>query len=619
MCGIAGATGISVDSKTFDSVNRTVAALAHRGPDSQTTKQFNSCILGMSRLSILDHAGGIQPMSVNCKDNPQHMVFNGEIYNHQKLRKELQSLGHSFSSHHSDTEVILHAYEEWGEGAFAQLDGMFAFAIYDDLKRELVLVRDRFGEKPIYFGVIDDIFYFTSELRAIKLLTSTAKLKEQAVLSYLKYGFVNNNDSMIEGIRKLSSGSYMRIHSENPDNVRVFEYFNLNKSVPHGEPNQVSNKSASFEKRYRKFSRIFEDSVESRIEADCPVGLAMSGGLDSTAIAIAAKKRGRTLGGFMVGFEDPSFDETEKAKVTAQILGMPLRIENFNQNAFENSIRHITRLIDEPVADISCVVTEYLSTFASQEVKVILGGDGSDELQYGYRTYQILKYLKILESIPFTRKMNVKLPIQFPKFNRLISILNCDIGYEVSTAVSYSTPYLSSIIDKKFLSFGNLSSRSYSYTDFDLNEARLQYLRHYMSNIILRKVDISSMNHSLEYRSPFLGNDVSAILLDIDYRQHLNNGGAKSLLRRYVDENLPAFTIDYKKKGFDFPVGRFIANDSGKGIFDVLLHEDWGVDFINSRGIARILNSFSSGNHNLGALIWSLYVYKVWYLENLSR
>jgi len=386
MCGIAGfvAPGGTGDRQALQRMTR---GLAHRGPDAvgYFVDQVSAVHLGHRRLSIVDLADGAQPMST--ADKEVTIVFNGEIYNHADLRAELQSKGHRFQTDHSDTEVLLNGYREWGEDLLERLNGMFAFAIYDSRRQKLFLARDRFGKKPLYWFQRDGVFGFASELTS--LLHHPAAPRNESVAAikkYFAYGYIPAPLSAIEGIHKLPGGWYgsLDIKSGTWTPRKWWEF----RVEPAGEEVTPARCDAWAE----QLMEILDRAVKRRLMSDVPLGVFLSGGIDSSAVAALAARHlpaGR-LRTFSIGFTDPSFDELPYAREAAAHIGCTHESELLDLSRAKDLLPSVLSRLDEPMGDSSILPTWLLCGFTRRHVTVALGGDGGDELFAGYDPFKAL-------------------------------------------------------------------------------------------------------------------------------------------------------------------------------------------------------------------------------------
>ena len=569
MCGIAGfvaACGAG-DSGILERMTR---ALAHRGPDTEgyVVDSESGVHLGHRRLSIVDLAGGAQPMT--SVDGDLVIVFNGEIYNHAELRVALQSKGHVFQTDHSDTEVLLLGYREWGEGLLARLNGMFAFALHDRRKGDLFLARDRFGKKPLYWFQRDGIFAFASELTA--LLRHPAAPRNESVPSlkkYLAYGYIPAPLSAIEGVFKLPGGWFGTLDlSSGRWTPRKWWEFRL-------EPSQQEVTEVRCKAWAAELLEILDASVKRRLMADVPLGVFLSGGIDSSAIAALAARHlppGR-LRTFSIGFTDPSFDESAHAREAASFIGCAHELEVLDLSRALDLLPGLLERLDEPMGDASILPTWLLSGFTRRHVTVALGGDGGDELFAGYDPFKALRmagyYSRLVPRAvhPAIRLLAARLPVSHAnisldfKIKRTLRGLSHPACYRVPVWMGPLEP------DEIDAYFGENTSPEELYSEAigawedagehaDPVDRTLQFFtRLYLQDDILAKVDRASMLHGLEARSPFLDLELVDFARRLPHTVKLRGGTTKWILKKALETVLPPSILYRKKKGFGTPVG----------------------------------------------------------------
>src|SRR5574340_598351 len=399
MCGIAGFVGQGDDQ----TLSLMMGAIAHRGPDSSGS--FRSpelgAFLGHRRLSIVDIEGGSQPM---CnEDGLIQVVFNGEIYNHRELRNELVARGHVFRTDHSDTEVLVHGYEEWGNGLPQRLNGMFAFAVLDISQRRLVLARDRFGEKPLYYCHQAGVTAFASELKALLRHPGIGhEISKSAMLKFFAFGFIPSPESIIGSIAKLPPGHLLSLDLQTRC-AKVDAYWQF-QVVPDTVVSKMPRTELEDQLRY-----LVTQAVTRRLMSDVPLGVFLSGGIDSTIVlsAMAEHIPSRDIHAFSIGFNEPSFDESSYAGLVAQHYGINHHTEYLDLNKARALVEPVLDALDEPLGDPSILPTFLLAQFARRHVKVALGGDGADELFAGYDPFRALMPARLYSRIvpPWMHRM----------------------------------------------------------------------------------------------------------------------------------------------------------------------------------------------------------------------
>jgi asparagine synthase (glutamine-hydrolysing) len=570
MCGIAGFVGRG-DSAVL---RRMTDRLAHRGPDSEGffEKPDAGVFLGHRRLSIIDLAGGAQPMST--PDAQTTIIFNGEIYNHADLRNELLSKAHHFTTDHSDTEVLLHAWREWGPAMLDRINGMWAFAILDQKKRLLFLSRDRFGKKPLYWFFNKGTFAFSSELTSLREHPEApGNASDIARVKFLAHALIPAPHTPFSGIFKLPAAHHLtlQLHSAGPKIQRWWRY-----SI---EPNSPpKNESALVDELLETLKR----ATCRRLVADVPLGIFLSGGLDSSTIAaLAANPHGagvpRTLKTFTIGFHEPSFDESSLATRVAEFLKTDHHTDQLSLEAALNSISGIFDRLDEPQGDGSLLPTWLLCRFARTKVSVALSGDGGDELFAGYDPFRALRLATFYQKVvprPIhhaLRLLAARLPVSHKNISLDFKIKRTLRGLDHSPRLwnpvwlgALEPADLARLTQSQFSIEEIYSEAIESWETCSSNEPvnrTLQfYTEIYLQDGILAKADRASMMNSLEVRSPFLDIEVANFARRLPQSFKLRGKTTKYLLKRVAERLLPHDIVHRKKKGFGSPIGSWLRS-----------------------------------------------------------
>lgn len=566
MCGISGFFGQG-DLATLE---RMAKRIAHRGPDDEgfLVEPKNGVHLGFRRLAILDIAGGKQPMTT--EDGALSVVFNGEIYNFIELRRELTALGAQFLTDHSDTEVLLHGYRQWGEDLPNHLNGMWAFALVDHRRRRVFLCRDRFGKKPLFWQLAGDTLIFASELTAMREHPLVrGGLNAQALRKYLAYGYVPAPLSLLDGVQKLPAGHSLGfdLASRKATVSRYWQY--------KAEPVQTAVQE---EHCIEEFSALLGEAVRRRLVADVPVGSFLSGGIDSSMVtALATRHAGRErIKAFSIGFEEASFDETAFAREVATHLKVDHRVEVLPIQRALDILPDLAARLDEPIADSSILPTYLLCKHARGHVTVALGGDGADELLAGYDPFRALNYARWYEKLvpkPIHRAISM-LVARLPVSHRYMSL---DFKLKRTLRGLDHPPHLwlpvwmaplspkdmaelfTAPVDLDELYSEAIEAWENCAADDDVERSIAFYVRTYLQDDILTKVDRASMLHSLEVRAPFLDIEVVDFLRRLPTRMKLRAGKTKWILRQAARKLLPPEIIARRKQGFALPVGGWLA------------------------------------------------------------
>lgn len=566
MCGIAGFFGSgdqSILQRMSDRIRR-------RGPDGEgfLVDTERRIFLAHRRLAVVDIAGGAQPMW--SADRSLVVVFNGEIYNFRELREELTRLGARFQSDHSDTEVLLHAYREWGEDLCARLNGMWSFAIVDFRTQTVFMSRDRFGKKPLYWHRHSHGFVFGSELSALREHPATPSTRsERALRKYFAYGFVPAPLTFLEGVNKLPAGHSLTLDLQSSD-VRVSRYW-------HYQPEPIDTRPAGIEQRWiEEFSDLLDRAVARRLVTDVPTGCFLSGGLDSSMVAaLAVRHTGRAqLKTFSIGFDEADFDETFYARMVAEHLGASHQINMLSIERALDILPELAAGLDEPIADSSLLPTYLLCQHARQHVTVALGGDGADELLAGYDPFRALRLAKWYRSLvprPMHKAVSLlmaRLPVSHGYMSLDFRIKRMLRGLDHAPHLQlpiWMAPLAPSELEQLFrapIDLDDLYSEAieawdHSGANNDVERAIAFYLRLYLQDDILVKVDRTSMLNSLEVRAPFLDIDLVDFLRRLPADMKLRGGTTKWILRQAAAPLLPADVLKRSKQGFAVPIGRW--------------------------------------------------------------
>ena len=595
--------------------------MIHRGPDSEGYLVDDGIALGMRRLAIIDLVTGEQP-TFN-EDHSIAVILNGEIYNYRELRADLETRGHTFRSA-SDTEVLPHLYEEYGRELVQHLNGMFAFALWDDRRRRLFIARDRFGEKPLYWGVFDQTLLFASEPKVLLAHPSVRpSLNLNALRQYLSFDYVPAPLSIYEGISKLPAAHTLTLED---GKVAVERYWKL--SYKTREPVPSVNEAAE------RLRELLADSVRMRLVSDVPLGVLLSGGIDSSLItALAVRAASETVKTFSISFAESSFDESQYARRVAKFLNTDHHEERFSASLAANLVADIGAWLDEPMSDPSVVPTYLLSRFTRKHVTVALGGDGGDEIFAGYPMYFGHRMARAYERVPRL----VKSGLIEPMINLLpVKTKNLSFDYRARRFVTAShydkvarhhiwfgsfTPH-----DQELLLTEDVQRSSESdiyrdarrlFAECDSNNLTecMQSLdtQLYLAEDILTKVDRASMAVSLEVRAPYLDPRVAEFAASLPVRYKLHGYTSKYILKRAAKGLVPPFVWRRGKKGFGVPFAKWLKHELRPLAHDLLSPERLRRSgLFNPDYVAQLQDEHERGVANHRKLLWTLLSFELW-------
>lgn len=572
MCGIAGFVGAGDRGDLF-AMN---AAQAHRGPDADGwwIEPASGVHLGHRRLSILDIAGGSQPMW--SADGQVGLIFNGQIYNFLELRRELAALGAQFVTDHSDTEVLLQAYRFWGDDCVKRLNGMWAFVICDRARRRLFGSRDRFGKKPLYYTNRPGFFAFASELSPLLAHSQVrAGISTLALQKYFAYGYIPAPWSIYEGVQKLPGGWSFE-YDLAQGRLRKWRYWDFVLEADEG-PVTRDRESAWCE----ELRSLLGKAVARRLVADVPIGVFISGGIDSSSVAaFAARAVGADqLNTFSIGFREPSFDESAHARRAAQFVGSQHHERMLSIDKARELAPVVLGRLDEPMADASILPTYLLSGFAREKVTVALGGDGADELFAGYDPFRALRLAKLYSSVvprPLHRAIALavaRLPVSHRnmsfdfKLKRALQGMDFPPRLWCPTWMALVAPTdLEACVGER-VDLEEVYSEAIEMWEEDgaksiVDKVLRFYTKLYLQDDILCKVDRASMMHSLEVRAPYLDIELVDFVRKLPASVKLRGSETKWILKRALAGILPEDILHRSKKGFGVPVGEWFQTGS---------------------------------------------------------
>jgi asparagine synthase (glutamine-hydrolysing) len=590
MCGIAGFVIEGEARRRSSDLKAMTSALVHRGPDGEGHVFASRCALGHRRLSIIDLAGGAQPMT---GESGLALTFNGEIYNYRELRLELEAKGRRFKTD-SDTEVLLAGLEMAGEAWIERLVGMFAFAAWDPARQSLLLARDRLGKKPLYYARRPGLFAFASEIKALlelPELRQTAEIDPLAISDFLSLGYVLSPKTAFTGIHRLPGGHLARFQAEG-ERLEIRPYWRLEEHVL--APREPYGAAAR-----ERFLELLDSAVELRLRADVPVGVYLSGGLDSSSVAaLMARNHQETTRAFCVGFAEKSYTEDHHARRVAEHLGISLTILENGQPGGD-ILSRLMRATDEPFCDTSILPTYLLNQSARRHVTVALGGDGADEILAGYPTYRADALYRIFRHAPraaaqgMAKLAQALLKPSYRKVGLDFKIRQFLRGHGLSPErAHYWWRVYFSEGEKQELMSGDLKAACRGYDPFEtfaghfkrvekagfLDQTLYVDIKTWLEDDILVKVDRMSMAHSLEVRSPFLDHRLVEFCARLAPEAKMRGGRQKAILKDVMEPFLPKDIVHRKKSGFNAPtaaLARLVPpKESPAALFDARFRLD---------------------------------------------
>ena len=608
MCGIAGFVGRLANTEAAEAtLARMCDAIRHRGPDDAGYHVADGVAIGMRRLSIIDVAGGHQPIA--NEDGTIHVVFNGEIYNYRSLQDRLRCNGHRLATR-SDTEALVHLYEEDGPRLVDSLRGMFAFAIWDARAQSLLVARDRLGIKPLYYWPTDDGVAFASELRALVSLPGFPReLDPQAVGEYIAFGYVPDPRSIFPGVHKLPPGH--RLLWDRERGVRVERYWT---------PARVENSTIEPQEAVAETRRLLEEAVSMHLVSEVPLGAFLSGGIDSSGVvATMARLLDQPVQTFSIGFREREFDESAHAAVVANAIGTR-HTELIVRPDADLLFEEIVRALDEPFADTSALPTFLVSYLARRDVTVSLSGDGGDELFGGYTRYAELHGAGELSPVARAMLSRVGLALPHVAFgrNRLIDLGRSMRGRYASTVAfpvrESEGGVLRPEIAERIAPHDRLLDALFEHgagRDF-MTQVMIVDLLSYLPGDILTKVDRMSMAVSLEARVPILDHHVVEFAMTLPAALKLRNGVGKWVLREAIADRVPAEVFQRPKQGFDVPLRHWFRRELAYRLEQLLEPGASVYRYASPESVSRIVREHRMGRRDHARMIWRLLVLEQW-------
>ncbi|MDD5438197.1 MAG: asparagine synthase (glutamine-hydrolyzing) [Patescibacteria group bacterium] len=615
MCGIAGFTGLGSE----DQLRRMANAIERRGPDDQGFYLAEGVGFGFRRLSIIDVAGGHQPLS--NENGTVWVMLNGEIYGYQSVMDELRTKGHQFKTR-SDTEVIVHAYEEWGDGFIEKLHGMFAVALWDVPRQRLFLARDRMGKKPLYWTVKNQTLWFASELKA--LIAAGAVEREIDLVSmgmYFRTDAVPTPRSIFKNVQKLEPATAMAWSNGRIE--KVWKFWEPEIKVDQSTPEDTLN----------GLRKLIDQSVADRLVSDVPLGLFLSGGLDSAVVAESAARQGGRMKAFTIGFDDPSHDESGSARLVAQALGLEHYVDVLKPEAALGMIAEAVNLLDEPLADASILPQMLLSKFTREQVTVALSGDGGDELLLGY---QHIKPHQVLNGFGHKGLQNI--------FKSVLNFVPAGDGYfsfgfkaqRLARGLGAPDPWSRDVLWRGAMDHDSLGGlllpEIAEQVKIDAAEEALRsraeelktdnfwqkwswaYLRTFLMDEVLVKVDRATMWFALEARAPLLDIRVVEYLLNVPSAYKLGAWQGKRIFKELLRGKVPDSVLNKPKHGFAVPVGSWLKGPLASKFADLTSDEKLRTQgLFDHASVRKMAKEHEAGRIDRRKEMWAIFMFQLWY------
>ena len=619
MCGFLGMLTAGGDAEAFvDAVTRALPCMRHRGPDDAGTWHDEDVIFGFNRLSIVDLEHSHQPLVWGPEESPERyaLIFNGEIYNYVELREELSAAGHEFRTR-GDSETIVVGYHHWGEDVVEHLRGMFAFAIWDTEEKVLFVGRDQFGIKPLYYATTPAGTVFSSEKKSILEMAPELglglDLDRRAIEHYVDLQYVPEPESLHSSIRRLESGCTATLRAG--DEVVARRYFKPRfdvTPVPKGKEQDL----------FDRIARALEDSVEKHMRADVTVGSFLSGGIDSTAIATLAKRHNPDLLTFTTGFEREGYSEVDVAAESAAAIGVEHIVKVVSPEEYTDAIPKIMWYLDDPVADPSLVPLYFVAQEARKHVKVVLSGEGADELFGGYTIYKEPLSLAPFEKVPTPLRRGLgRLSRVLPDGMKGKSLLErgsmtMEERY-YGNARSFNFEQLQRVLPwaKEEWDHKEVTAPIYAQSTHMDPVARMQHLDLFtwMRGDILVKADKINMANSLELRVPFLDKEVFEVAQTIPHDLKIAGGTTKYALRKAMEQIVPPHVLHRKKLGFPVPMRHWLAGDELYGWAQDTITDSQTDDIFDRKAVLEMLREHRDGVSDHSRRLWTVLAFMVWH------
>ncbi len=629
MCGIAGILCLDPQRQPArDALEAMTRCLRHRGPDDEGLLIKAPVGLGHRRLSIIDVAGGHQPLS--NEDGSVSIVYNGEIYNFAELRRELEKAGHRFATH-SDTETIIHAYEQYGTDCLQRFNGMFAFALWDARQRRLFCARDRMGQKPFYYTITNGQFLFASEMKAFYCHPDfKPRISPTALSAYLAFEYVPAPMTILEGVAKLQPGHWFSLELDHTplqtQDVVQRSYWDI-----HFAPRERSDEELS-----RELLEHLQRAVERRLISEVPLGVFLSGGIDSSAIVamMARLRESKDIKTFTISFDEPSFDESAYARRVAEYFGADHYVQPLRASAIPETLPDVASILDEPFADPSIMPTFLLSKFTREHVTVALGGDGGDELFAGYDPFAAHAAGRLAACLPRpiraasmaaagwlpTSHSNISLDFKVKRFLRGVDFPAPQRHW--AWLGSFTPAMQRQILSPELLKQVDVE-KAYAVADQywqncagadDLNRTIYQYCKLYLQDDIHVKVDRASMAHGLEARAPMMDHEFVEWAATVPSNQKLHGSMRKYILKKALRGVIPDDIIARRKKGFGMPIGQWFRGPLKQHLQEKLSLESLSrTGFFRTEKVQSLVDAHLANRRDNRKELWTLLMFMEWF------
>lgn len=603
MCGICGFTGEVIDRN--ETIHKMTEVITHRGPDSDGFFLDDRISMGFRRLSIIDLEAGSQP--IYNEDKSLVLTFNGEIYNYRDLRKELIAAGHKFYTE-TDSETLIHGFEEWGTDLLNKLRGMFGFAIYNKKDGSVFMARDFFGIKPMHYTLIDGELVYGSEIKSILCHPKfVKKFNTRALDTYLSFQYAVPPETFFEGVYCLLPGHYMWYRDGKVETTRYFEArFNPDESLTE-------------EQAVDEIEKVFENSVNAHKIADVEVGCFLSSGVDSSYVSAYFADQKTFTVGFDFGLK---YNEISWAQRLSEKIGVEHHTKIIGSEEFWDAVPKVQYHMDQPLADPSCIALYFVSKLASEYVKVVLSGEGADELFGGYTVYNDPRVFKVYQTIvPYCVRRGIyKFVSKLPDIKGRDYLMRATHPLEerfIGNAFMYDMKEKQEILKDPSIATRpqDITKKFYDRVkDYD-DVTKMQYLdiNLWMVGDILLKADRMSMANSLELRVPFLDKEVFKVASKLPTRLRVNKHNTKYAMRKAAQRHMPEETAEKEKLGFPVPTRVWLRDEKYYNVVKDMFNSDISKKFFKPEQLIAWLDEHYSGKEDNSRKVWTIYVFLVWY------